>query len=939
MTEPRCGNFQPRALSDAFRLLRGGWGRWEPRRIVTPSTGEAAGGDEVVSSLLAVEAHVLECDSTRDRDDFVASCVRMFVDDVLQSAPRAREKLAMLLARWWLCSWSDSAHTALGHLLSTTERREALVGVQVLVEIISTLHAVEEGHAALFQVLRYTTRLISLAEVQPDGGGPISADTGATKLKCAAVDCFLWGLYANASPRATTTELSSALWAQRYSIHSVIATVQRWFRVVRSEAYCLGLAALRVRFEHVVAQIESLQIALDAATDDDLRSGCLAPKAWCPPARYMQLYRVFVRSHLELLMEEPPSAKLYGGICGLMTRRLAQLPSTSDVVMLRDQQSDPAGDAAVTHTADEALAGMVGLALLGGRLSARRLGTWLFPQAPSDASESPAAMLIDRVAAALQLGAGLRSRDEQLVNASGRCGAQLAAQAMSTMRGDELDAAVPLFLDLLDRADAAAEAVVQILAQLILRKPQACLARVSEALGDEASSSRRKHALDALAIASQTLRARDVPSISPSAEAEVLSLRRQMGRLMMSRLGDSELSLRVHAAELLSSLEPNDVVPSLSRLCADRDANTRSAAMAALVGVMHASTDPMAAVSSFIDACRAEGYERSSVVPDSPAQIGVVDRAGVRSRHADAAADKAAEHLYATVGQWAPALHAGAWKDITQMVVRKVLAAPHDAVLVGTCRRMAPWLDAAVVFATVLPAIEQRSCQAAGRTDVGAAPHRLPVGARVLVQRLVAKPEYNGKSGSVLSFDEDSGRYGVALDDGKELSLRPECVALGDGDEAAEQRGELLLNRLSPLLILKTLPLPRFAGPPPPPPQLLAALIGLMLDEAQYVRRSPWPRPQPSALTACVRCLVVGCACVGRTTRARASVRMCTMLRSCARDECMRLRGGLRWQAWRLAGSLRSASSPRSSSLVSLHRSPCRTFVASLGLSTMPSPA
>ena len=53
----------------------------------------------------------------------------------------------------------------------------------------------------------------------------------------------------------------------------------------------------------------------------------------------------------------------------------------------------------------------------------------------------------------------------------------------------------------------------------------------------------------------------------------------------------------------------------------------------------------------------------------------------------------------------------------------------------------------------------------------------LPDGTRVLVQRLVAKPEHNGKRARVVSFDGRSGRYLVALDDGKELSLKAECVA------------------------------------------------------------------------------------------------------------------------------------------------------------------
>ena len=59
------------------------------------------------------------------------------------------------------------------------------------------------------------------------------------------------------------------------------------------------------------------------------------------------------------------------------------------------------------------------------------------------------------------------------------------------------------------------------------------------------------------------------------------------------------------------------------------------------------------------------------------------------------------------------------------------------------------------------------------------AANQLPAGTRVpvLVQRLVAKPEHNGKRARVMSFDARSGRYRVALDDAKELSLKAECVA------------------------------------------------------------------------------------------------------------------------------------------------------------------
>jgi hypothetical protein len=63
-----------------------------------------------------------------------------------------------------------------------------------------------------------------------------------------------------------------------------------------------------------------------------------------------------------------------------------------------------------------------------------------------------------------------------------------------------------------------------------------------------------------------------------------------------------------------------------------------------------------------------------------------------------------------------------------------------------------------------------------GNAAHGAA-NQLVAGTRVLVQRLVAKPEHNGKLARMLSFDARSVRYCVALDDGRELSLKAECVA------------------------------------------------------------------------------------------------------------------------------------------------------------------
>jgi tetratricopeptide (TPR) repeat protein len=76
----------------------------------------------------------------------------------------------------------------------------------------------------------------------------------------------------------------------------------------------------------------------------------------------------------------------------------------------------------------------------------------------------------------------------------------------------------------------------------------------------------------------------------------------------------------------------------------------------------------------------------------------------------------------------------------------------------------------AATRANAKPPVSAAAPAAAGTT------RPLPAGTRVLVQRLVAKPEHNGKLARVVSFDLRTGRYAVLLDDGKELSLKAECV-------------------------------------------------------------------------------------------------------------------------------------------------------------------
>ena len=69
-------------------------------------------------------------------------------------------------------------------------------------------------------------------------------------------------------------------------------------------------------------------------------------------------------------------------------------------------------------------------------------------------------------------------------------------------------------------------------------------------------------------------------------------------------------------------------------------------------------------------------------------------------------------------------------------------------------------------------------------------------GTDVLVQGLVTNPEHNGKHGRVLSFNEGRGRYAVALDDGKTLSLKAENVASCTRSDAINAAKDFLQKTL-----------------------------------------------------------------------------------------------------------------------------------------------
>ena len=64
----------------------------------------------------------------------------------------------------------------------------------------------------------------------------------------------------------------------------------------------------------------------------------------------------------------------------------------------------------------------------------------------------------------------------------------------------------------------------------------------------------------------------------------------------------------------------------------------------------------------------------------------------------------------------------------------------------------------------------------ASQTSPPSRQQHIRVGARIRARDLVSAPQHNGCRGVVVSFDSSKLRYGVQLDNGKALLLKPACV-------------------------------------------------------------------------------------------------------------------------------------------------------------------
>ncbi|XP_049934180.1 uncharacterized protein LOC116255757 isoform X3 [Nymphaea colorata] len=155
-----------------------------------------------------------------------------------------------------------------------------------------------------------------------------------------------------------------------------------------------------------------------------------------------------------------------------------------------------------------------------------------------------------------------------------------------------MEAALPLLLNLLDGRDVLARAVVSFVAEYCFLYPDQGLQEIFGRL-DSKNHVQRRNAIDVLS---------ELMSLCADSGNELpSSLRRDIAKHLLERLGDEELINRVSAAKLFSQLDPSFVLPALLKYIYSHDKRLQSASSDAVVTLLKCQKDKLDVVSVLLD--------------------------------------------------------------------------------------------------------------------------------------------------------------------------------------------------------------------------------------------------------------------------------------------------------------------------------------------------
>jgi hypothetical protein len=281
--------------------------------------------------------------------------------------------------------------------------------------------------------------------------------------------------------------------------------------------------------------------------------------------------------------------------------------------------------------------------------------------------------------------------------------------------GHRAQSALEAFLPLLEERDGVSRAGVALLGELVARQPGLSALRVVFDKLSAPSPDARRNALDALAEAlargaGQAPRAAaadatgDAVACDASSPQELLpEYAAALAERILPCLSDADLTARAGAAALLGRLSPSCVLPPLLALCGHREGRTRSAAAEALAAVLRHHAPPARALAALLACIVAPPAptEHCAALPEHPGQIGTAAAASAVVPQAAPAVDvppgreSGVERAIGVLRKWASAdVTPSDAAPLADVLLDAMLAAPSDTALVRAAAALGALLGA-----------------------------------------------------------------------------------------------------------------------------------------------------------------------------------------------------------------------------------------------------
>ncbi|OUZ99900.1 hypothetical protein BVC80_9069g4 [Macleaya cordata] len=182
----------------------------------------------------------------------------------------------------------------------------------------------------------------------------------------------------------------------------------------------------------------------------------------------------------------------------------------------------------------------------------------------------------------------------------------------SLLDNQQMEEVLPLLLRLLDERDNIARAVVSLIAEYCSTNTDCqCLQEVFNRLAS-GNPLQRRNAID---VISELVRVS-----SDAGNSLPLSIRKDLTKHLIDRLGDEELIIRVQSSNLVPMIDPQLVLPELVRLVYSPDERVRSSASDALAAVLKSHNNNPELIVMLLDCL--SNLSQSPGLPRTPVEGG-----------------------------------------------------------------------------------------------------------------------------------------------------------------------------------------------------------------------------------------------------------------------------------------------------------------------------